>query len=483
MRSTNGPGGSAVLTNQSVRGDASSAAISPADLTSQLTLAPLSVGPYSTSDFSLDAVTGQVSPPLPYCSIRIQYSGAPGSMVAQVSSVDVSRDIVIDAPVANEGDGWRGSGANPWRLDEETESILFLTDEGDKPVRVGFSVTAGGVHYYLTKLKLAPHETRAIDLRKLRDAQQPDFKRNLIPADATDGSVNWIRLDNVAVSGRLLVFQRHTGLTATYDCCYCACPASYTECDITPAPPSCIGPNTKMQLTCIAYYTDCNSNQSLSDVTDLATWTSDNGAVFNMDSQTPGLVDGVGAGTAHATASFTDYTYTPVPPDTCDVYPWTDSYSSPVDVVNSGCPDHLEVASDTYHYLSCAIGQIPVRDITYDILDANGNYVTGATPVDEAFSPYAPTNSCGNGSPTATGCTNSQNDGSFTDELTVHCNTVGGSCGFTMTQQWHWCPSSAAEVAIGTLANDIVHADSITVLGYKVPPDTGEIPTGTKVYP
>lgn len=41
-----------------------------------------------------------------------------------------------------------------------------------------------GVHYFLTTLKLAPHETRAIDLRKLRDAQQSDFKKNKIPAGA-----------------------------------------------------------------------------------------------------------------------------------------------------------------------------------------------------------------------------------------------------------------------------------------------------------
>jgi len=39
---------------------------------------------------------------------------------------------------------------------------VFLTDESDKPARIGFSVTADGVHYYLTTLKLAPHETRAI---------------------------------------------------------------------------------------------------------------------------------------------------------------------------------------------------------------------------------------------------------------------------------------------------------------------------------
>jgi hypothetical protein len=55
-------------------------------------------------------------------------------------------------------------------LDPNTESILFLTNESDRPARMGFSVTANGVHYSLTELRLNPHETRVIDLRKLRAA-------------------------------------------------------------------------------------------------------------------------------------------------------------------------------------------------------------------------------------------------------------------------------------------------------------------------
>ncbi len=110
--------------------------------------------------------------------------------------------MVVDARVANEGDAWASSGANPSHLDDETESILFLSNSSDRPAPIGFSVTAQGVHYYLTKLLLNPHETRAIDIRKLRDAQEEDFEGNTIPVGATDGSVNWIRLDNVAVSGQ-----------------------------------------------------------------------------------------------------------------------------------------------------------------------------------------------------------------------------------------------------------------------------------------
>jgi hypothetical protein len=183
----------------------------PTVLTGQFTLPPLPVGPHSVVDYSRDAVMGQLPLPLPFCSIRIQYSGAPGTLVAQVSSVDHRQDLVVDAPVENEGDGWAGSGANPWHLDKNTEAILFLADESDEPARIGFSVGANGVGYFLTSLELAPHETRAINLRALRDAQIPDFKGNRIPADAADGGVNWIRLDNVPVSGPLAIINRRGG--------------------------------------------------------------------------------------------------------------------------------------------------------------------------------------------------------------------------------------------------------------------------------
>jgi len=154
-----------------------------------VTVGPFPVGPYTSVDYSLAAAISQLPLPLPHCSIRIQYSGVPGSMQAQVTSVESRSNLVVDGHVQNEGNGWTGSGVNPWHLDDDTESILFLNNESDKPARMAFSVTANDVHYSLTQLRLAPHETRLIDLRKLRDAQVPDFKKNLIPATASDGSV------------------------------------------------------------------------------------------------------------------------------------------------------------------------------------------------------------------------------------------------------------------------------------------------------
>jgi hypothetical protein len=195
--------------------------------TVQSALAPVTVAAYCTQDISLAALMNQFPAALPFCSVRIQYSGPPGSVEAQVSSVESKGDLVVDSRVQNEGNGWAGSGAHPWHLDDDTESILFLTNESNQVARIAAKVAANGVTYYLTRLKLNPHETRAIDIRKLRDAQQPDFMKNTIPPDAADGSFIWVRADNVPVMGRMMLIHRQQGMASNYDCSICVCPASY----------------------------------------------------------------------------------------------------------------------------------------------------------------------------------------------------------------------------------------------------------------
>ncbi|HEV2231824.1 MAG TPA: Ig-like domain-containing protein [Terriglobia bacterium] len=364
------PGSTSGASNPNAGGD-TGATISPDDLTGQFTLAPVTVAPYSTLDYSLDSIMGQLPLPIPYCSIRIQYSGAAGSMVAQVSSVEMHSDMVIDAAVANEGDGWRGSGANPWHLDSETESIVFLTDSSDKPARIGFSVTAGGVHYYLTTLKLAPHETRAIDLRKLRDAQQADFQKNKIPMDATDGSVTWIRLDNVAVSGRLMVVQRHNRIASSYDCCIGSCPPSYTALGVSP------GTNymvigTSAGFVATATYQDANGTNTYATVTPSSTWSSNNTPVATVDGS--GTATGVSGGTATIDALYTDNVWY------FNTY-YNQCFSNSVQHGSSGTgnvqvPTFLKVISNTTQQQTCSPDGVRcARLLDYQVLDQNQNAI------------------------------------------------------------------------------------------------------------
>ena len=65
------------------------------------------------------------------CSVRIQYSGPPGSLQAQVLSVESEGNLVVDSHVQNEGNGWAGSGAHPWHLDDDNAFTRYLKEEGE----------------------------------------------------------------------------------------------------------------------------------------------------------------------------------------------------------------------------------------------------------------------------------------------------------------------------------------------------------------
>jgi len=271
----------------------------------QATPPPLALEAYTTKDIPLDLVLASLPLPLPFCSIRIQYSGAPGSVIGEVSSIEAKGDLVIDSRLANERDGWVGSGAHPWHLDEETESILFLTNMSEKSARIGFDMVAGGVHYYLTRLKLKPHETRAIDLRKVRDEQKPDLKGNKVPAGATDGSVVWTRLDHVPVMGRLVVLQRHNRIASGYDCHICDCDPDFFDLYVTPASYIFL-PDRSVLYDALAWFREhCNQYEWLYNVD--ASFQSLNPPVATVT--TEGTATGQSGGTATIKALYTEYYY------------------------------------------------------------------------------------------------------------------------------------------------------------------------------
>ena len=253
---------------------------------------------------------GQFTAPLPFCSVRIQYSGPPGSLEAQVSSVESQGNLVVDSHVMNEGNPWAGSGANPWHLDQDTESILFLTNESDQATRIGFKINANGAPcYFLTSLLLNPHETRAIDLRKLRDAQKPDFNKNKVPAGAADGSVIWIRGDNLPVMGRLMLIHRRQGMASNYDCNQCACPYTYDPA-LNYANPASQNIAVGQNFTCHNYggFQDCNHNPYYYDETASTSYTPGDNTIASIG-PAAGQVNGLKGGSTTITGQFSDYIY------------------------------------------------------------------------------------------------------------------------------------------------------------------------------
>lgn len=171
-------------------------------------LPPIKLPGFTTQDIRLDFYYNYLPLPLPYCALRVQYNGPPGSVIGQLTAVNENNAKVNPIPLDNEGNGYAGSLSSYWSIDDETDFLVFLTNAGDKDCHVGFKIEAGGVEYYLTSLKLSPHESKYINLRELRDKQEPDFRGSVLPATVTEGRLMYDRGDNVPMIGRVAIVPR-----------------------------------------------------------------------------------------------------------------------------------------------------------------------------------------------------------------------------------------------------------------------------------
>jgi hypothetical protein len=190
------------------------------------------------------------------------------------------------------------------------------------------------------------------------------------------------------------------------------------------------------------------------------------------DATTRGQVDGVAAGNAGIQAAYSGYNYY-WNGYSCLNSPVNGQGSATMNMCDSGVPDHLQVEADTNGTRpNCPT--VVSRQINFYVLDYAGT-ILYYTPSSEHFVSVSH-NTCGNGQPLPSSC---QTDFSLiVDTITVNCNTVGGSCGYAITDDWQWCPSGSAAVILGTL-NETVHSNQITVDGVSTP---NKIPAGTNIY-
>jgi len=251
--------------------------------TQLITLDPINLAAYATKDVALDSTVQDRLPlPLPYCSIQVKNSGSPGSAVAEISSVAHNQDLVVDSKLGDPTDRLSGSGINPWHLDDQTESVLFLANEGDAPARVAFQIQA--------------------------QRTKPDMFGNTIPARATDGSLFWVKMDRVPMIGRTLVFSSHKGISSNFDCsCTLHCPQGYLALSVAPSSTT-MTINGTQQFTATERWGDCSGLIYYYDQTTSSTWTSNSSActVGNNGLGSSGLATGVAPGSATIKASYTD---------------------------------------------------------------------------------------------------------------------------------------------------------------------------------
>ena len=359
---------------------------------------------------------------------------------------------------------WEGG---MWEYDAHHSSIITAGNGGTKPTQAGFTLFYNqGAERYDLEQTLQPDEQMWIDVGKLIREHVPDKNGKTLPADLSSGSFEVRDLIDTGIGSLFegkLIYDKTYG-HVTYGCSLCC---GYQKPGFFGFNPLGIPLSGDSQNEVWSYDACLDVNIEVTNWF-YPNWSTLNTAIATVN--TSGGHHGVSVGSTGTNTwgnlATQTYRYCPVA-----------LFAPPTAGATVRKPHHLKVLSDTYA-ASSACPTTARRLIEYQEVDIN-NAPVGTIQSKELFGNIS-TNTCKNGNPSTSSTCSTDDNGVFTDALSINCNSVGGSCGMTLTkQQWLWCPANGATpVVIATPGDIILHNDSISVGG-----NTAGFAAGTYIYP
>lgn len=232
--------------------------------------------------------------------IEVASNGSPAVLIADWFSVDGYSGMVVETPVRNVSTP-RG-GNNPWMLDGDFTSVLYVKNTGDKPAEFVSKIWHDKGEYTIGLTEVGPGETAAIDIRKLRDEGVKDWEGHVLPPQITSGQVQWQRNAGPFLIGRVLTASQSLGMASNMSCgttCCCS-PRSATVTLIPSSDTSLVGQNMQQQAT--ETDTACDGTTTTYSLnTSTMTWSSSNAPVASVN--TSGYVSCLAPGSATITGT------------------------------------------------------------------------------------------------------------------------------------------------------------------------------------
>ncbi|MGH9764706.1 MAG: hypothetical protein ACREAC_28050, partial [Blastocatellia bacterium] len=156
--------------------------------------------------------------------LTLNYTGAPGSLVAHLTTADQTRDFAFDVPfkdalmIMN-----RRSGFYPWDISGDRRAVVHVRNSTDKTAKFVMQIDFAGGSYTLPVMKLAPQQEAAVDLRGLRDGHVKDSMGRTIPEDVTTGLAMWFEHNAQQLTGRLETFSLASATASSFSCGISCC--------------------------------------------------------------------------------------------------------------------------------------------------------------------------------------------------------------------------------------------------------------------
>lgn len=472
--------------------------LSQAAVVRNISFAPVTVAgriPYTTVDGSqnvtslqtLKLAPGEVkklnlniqsSTEVAAAGLELISSGQPGSIIAAALSHSANRNHVFRVPMRDATMQASSTGHYPWSIDESSATVVYIKNASDGPKEFTIYVGFAGGDYALGVKTIPAGQTLVYDVRQLRDSQKPDSKGLVIPLNVQRGQVHWsVRGAEIrALIGRAEQANLTTGVSMTSACGVC-CPDSFQYAWLTPGSASGIVGSTTQFL---AFRQDRDCYQFIREYQWAYPlgWSCDNTSVATVN--TSGFATAVGVGDTWIRNIYDAEQYVENVED-CIVVP-VGANAAASCTVSAFVPHHLKILTDTVDYPNCP-GTIR-RSLRFQVVDVNSDpypgQCLGCLKTKEKFTNFV-NNTCSSDNPSASGCSETTGtDGRFPDTLSVTVCSGAATCGFSMTQEYQWCPPTGSPVTLGK-SQTVVRRNEVIVAGNSTMSETNL--AGKFLYP
>jgi hypothetical protein len=346
--------------------------------------------------------------------VRIENSGAPGSLIGAAYSTDHTTGLTYDVPLRDTGPSRNRTGSYPWRIDGDYSTIVSVSNAGNQPAAFQVEIRYADGPYSIRPRQLKPGETAYFDLRKLRDEQTPDRTGKTLPLTLDRGQFHWSVVATPGggqIVGRAEVRGRSAHVVSSYSCPTC-CPDHGPYGGFYPHAFG-VTVSSFEPTESFAEMLDCYGNVYYQNIL-WYTLTTNNSAVATADSETYELY-GEGSGSTYVVGHFwqiewefyesenggacREWDY--FPSDSASVTVHTPTSLSRLDyrAFDPGAPDGygpLKICADTNNEVRDVKNQVKMsnqcgayRNLVYELLDENGDPITEAYSITENFSNYS----------------------------------------------------------------------------------------------
>jgi hypothetical protein len=310
--------------------------------------------------------------------LKIESTGAAGSLVAALSSVDESQSIEVDVPLVSRSERSGEGGNHPFRLGDTFRSVAYLTNVTPKPTKVAMIVFHKAGMFTPELISLGPGATIAIDFMQLRDSQTKDVQGRTLPPHLTEGQFFWHPHEGEALIGRVVTFDRTAGIASNFSCPNC-CQQEPSGLDIIPTPINGVLGDF-CQLTVNEWESYCGQyTVGPYNYTTYVNYSCDNPSVATVSSV--GGVSCVGLGNATVTVSLDYYHSDYTSGEDCGLSLATLVGTTPVTVLRL----RVQTSDTGVYYENSDSGASIVAGegfaIMVDAVDANGNLIALSSPI------------------------------------------------------------------------------------------------------